>query len=751
MSLIEQDTRFIINNNLVNKGWVLDISNPSKNVFFESDILRIFENTKLKNSKKRPDYVLFDNERNTPIGVIEAKSGGKSLDSALDQAMDYAEMLNAPLVFAMNNGFCQTKHLHTGKPLFVDENEVNELISIKCAKEFIFQNTDSIYITPKEILLSRTELINIFKLLNNTLRGEGLRAGIERLSEFANILFLKLYTENKDPTLWSSIKNTHSNLLIPTIDSILSKIEQKYDASVFTQLQTKSAKTIADVINKLDKLKLSSIDTDIKGDAFEYFLQQATATNNDLGEYFTPRHITRTIVHMVNPKFNETIYDPFCGTGGFLTEAFEHIRKNTLIKTNEDKIKLSHQTVFGREITSNAKLAKMNMILHGDGHNGIEKIDSLSSPVSSQYDIVITNMPFSQKTNYSHLYENSLAKNNGDGVCVLHCFNAVKKGGKVALVVPEGFLYRDDLIAVRRYILDNAKLSAVVSLPKEVFLPYAKVKTNILYLTNCKEQNKYDYETAYYEVHNDGYSLDNIRKKITENDLKYLEFVDLNAKTIDKVFMKTLGFNFISPKTIKNNDYKFNYANYATAGISSKFDTIMLKEILEVSGKERVKNSNPTVMSITMEHGLINQSEKFKKRVASQDISKYKKVFRNELVVGFPIDEGVLGFQKIYDVAAVSPAYKIWKIKDNSDVNIEYLDYLLRSESMKKIYKAKMQGSVERRRVIPDDVFLNISIPIPPKEMQEQLVSEFKKAEEIEKSLQKAILNARSSINNLWE
>lgn len=389
--------------------------------------MRIFENTKLKNSKKRPDYVLFDNEKNAPIGVIEAKSGGKNLDSALDQAMEYADMLNAPLVFAMNNGFCQTKHLHTGKPLFIDENEVTEIISIKNAKEFISQNTDSIYITPKEVLLSRNELINIFKLLNNTLRGEGLRAGIERLSEFANILFLKLYTENKDPTLWSSIKNTHGNLLIPTIDSILSKIEQKYDASVFTKLQTKSTKTIADVINKLDKLKLSSIDTDIKGDAFEYFLQQATATNNDLGEYFTPRHITRTIVHMVNPRFNETIYDPFCGTGGFLTEAFEHIRKNTLIKTNEDQIKLSHQTVFGREITSNAKLAKMNMILHGDGHNGIEKIDSLSSPVSNKYDIVVTNMPFSQKTNYSYLYENGLAKNNGDGVCVLHCFNAVKK------------------------------------------------------------------------------------------------------------------------------------------------------------------------------------------------------------------------------------------------------------------------------------------------------------------------------------
>ncbi len=92
----------------------------------------------LKNSKKRPDYVLFDNEKNAPIGVIEAKSGGKNLDSALDQAMEYADMLNAPLVFAMNNGFCQTKHLHTGKPLFIDENEVTEIISIKKCERIYF-------------------------------------------------------------------------------------------------------------------------------------------------------------------------------------------------------------------------------------------------------------------------------------------------------------------------------------------------------------------------------------------------------------------------------------------------------------------------------------------------------------------------------------------------------------------------------------------------------------------------------------
>ncbi|MDR8320322.1 N-6 DNA methylase, partial [Acinetobacter baumannii] len=110
---------------------------------------------------------------------------------------------------------------------------------------------------------------------------------------------------------------------------ILQDIDRQYGASVFTNLQLTNPVAVKEMIKELDKLKLSSIDTDIKGDAFEYFLQQATATNNDLGEYFTPRHITKTIVNLVNPKYGEKIYDPFCGTGGFLTEAFDHIKDNT--------------------------------------------------------------------------------------------------------------------------------------------------------------------------------------------------------------------------------------------------------------------------------------------------------------------------------------------------------------------------------------------------------------------------------------
>jgi type I restriction enzyme M protein len=231
----------------------------------------------------------------------------------------------------------------------------------------------------------------------------------------------------------------------------------------------------------LDPIALTNIDFDVKGEAFEHFLEQTTSTENDLGEYFTPRHIVKFIVNLVDPKFKETVYDPFCGTGGFLTESFKYIKDNTIIKTPEDEELLKENTIYGREITLNARIAKMNMILQGDGHSGIEKTDSLANPVEGLYDIVITNMPFSLPTTHSNLYQNGLAKNNGDSVCVLHCFNSLKEGGRMALVVPEGFLFRKDSANVREFLLKHSKLQAVISLPQGAFLPYTAVKTDVLY------------------------------------------------------------------------------------------------------------------------------------------------------------------------------------------------------------------------------------------------------------------------------
>lgn len=139
-----------------------------------------------------------------------------------------------------------------------------------------------------------------------------------------------------------------------------------------------------------------------------------------------------------------------------------------------------------------------------------------------------------------------------------------------------------------------------------------------------------------------------------------------------------------------------------------------LGEILEQSGHHRAGDLDLPVLSITMKHGLVDQADKFKKRVASSDTSNYRVAYKNELVVGFPIDEGVLGFQTKYPAGIVSPAYDIWKLRTEVDSHIPYLERYLRSAQARGAYATRMQGAVARRRSLTKTDFLNLEIPFPP-------------------------------------
>lgn len=174
---------------------------------------------------------------------------------------------------------------------------------------------------------------------------------------------------------------------------------------------------------------------------------------------------------------------------------------------------------------------------------------------------------------------------------------------------------------------------------------------------------------------------------------------------------------------------------------------VELGDILEkVNRKVGDDVQDVPVMSITMHNGLIDQGEKFKKRIATTDISKYKLVLRNELVVGFPIDEGVLGFQTRHDKAAVSPAYDVWKLKIKN-ISVEYLENLLRSEQAISIYRRNIKGTANRRRVVPKDLFMKIRIPIP--DPQSAVYKELSDTLARQNSLKKQLIETRSRLKDI--
>lgn len=602
---LEAETRTLIDRSLENLGWKLN--GKGQNVYFEQPRT---EAEKKKLGGKRPDYVLYSKESDKPLIVIEAKKKGARIDTALEQGINYARVIEAPLVFATDGVFCKAFHTVANRPPILNGEEVDEFMREALALRYLTSyevNT----VSPK-VQYDRKELIRIFDEANNMLRGEGLRAGIERFGEFANILFLKLISESEQikresgiqtkfdiACSWDSIKQIPSSTRIEYINkTVYDKLNALYNTDIFTPLQIKDASILKEIMDKLDPLMLTDVDSDVKGDAFEYFLKASTSTKNDLGEYFTPRHIVKTMVRLVNPQIGETVYDPFCGTGGFLIESFRHIYNN-MVRTDTNQKILRESTVYGHEITNTARITKMNMILAGDGHSNIVMKDSLANPIDGTttytdekgivhhngFDIVLANMPYSQKTKHGNLYD--LPSTNGDSICVQHCMKAINsaaENGRMALVVPEGFLFRKDLAKTREYLMNNCQLQSIISLPQGVFLPYTGVKTDIIYATKVNKKVKSSERKKnfwYFDVRSDGYTLDNHRRKLdTPSDLtKYEEYRKLDEEQMAD--MMKVGFEIIPLDKVRKNSFVLVGSRYrdVITPVSSTQSTIKLKEV----------------------------------------------------------------------------------------------------------------------------------------------------------------------------
>ena len=613
---LEAETRVLIDRSLENLGW--KFKGKDKNVFFEQPRT---ESERKKLDGKRPDYVLYSKDSDKPLIIIEAKKKGSRIDAALEQGISYARALEAPLVFATDGVFCKAFHTVANRAPILNGEEVDEFIREALALRYLA--TYEVNTVSPKVQYDRKELIRIFDEANNMLRGEGLRAGIERFGEFANILFLKLISESEQikresgiktnfdiACSWDSIKNIPISTRIEYINkTVYEKLNNLYKTDIFTPLQIRDTSILKEIMDKLDPLMLTDVDSDVKGDAFEYFLKASTSTKNDLGEYFTPRHIVKTMVRLVNPQIGETIYDPFCGTGGFLIESFRHIYNN-MARTEANLKILREKTVYGNEITNTARITKMNMILAGDGHSNIKMMDSLANPVDGKstyfdekgkehhngYDIVLANMPYSQKTKYGNLYD--LPSNSGDSICVQHCIKAVNsasENGRIALVVPEGFLFRKDLTKTREYLLENCQLQSVISLPQGVFLPYTGVKTDIIYATKVNRKLKISEKRSdfwYFDVKSDGYTLDNHRRKIdTPSDLnKYEEYRKLDKDQSED--MLKVGFEIVPFDKVRKNSNILVGSRYREFKSISKFEIAKFQDIATITRGVNYKKIN---------------------------------------------------------------------------------------------------------------------------------------------------------------
>lgn len=254
----------------------------------------------------------------------------------------------------------------------------------------------------------------------------------------------------------------------------------------------KSGQLLRQVLNKIE----TGVDFNKKserhlfGDMYEQLLRDLQAAGN-AGEFYTPRAVTEFMVRMVNPRLGEKVMDPACGTGGFLTCAIEHIRKQD-VKTVEDDATLQN-SIFGIEKKPMPHLlCTTNMILHGiDVPINIRHDNTLAKPLISwgpkeRVEVVITNPPFGGmeedgiETNFPQAFR---TRETADLFLVL-IMQLLKSGGRAALVLPDGFLFGEGIkTRIKEKLLEECNLHTIVRLPNGVFAPYTGIKTNLLFFT----------------------------------------------------------------------------------------------------------------------------------------------------------------------------------------------------------------------------------------------------------------------------
>lgn len=329
---------------------------------------------------------------------------------------------------------------------------------------------------------------------------------------------------------------------------------------------------LSKVIDSLDEiygLMEAMHDTDTKGDVYEYLLSKIAQSGLN-GQFRTPRHIIKMIVRMTDPKADDVICDPACGTAGFLVEAGEYLKENKkdeIFYDNRNRAHYMNEMFYGYDMDRTMlRIGAMNMMTHGIFNPFIEYRDSLSDQNAdkAKYSLILANPPFKGSLDAEIVSTDLLkiCKTKKTELLFLALFlRMLKVGGRCACIVPDGVLFGSSTAhkAIRREIIENNRLQAVISMPSGVFKPYAGVSTAVLVFT--KTGHGGTDKVWFYDMKADGFSLDDKRTPVQDNDIDDIveRFHNLD-KEIDR--KRTEQSFFVDKQEIVDNDYDLSINKY---------------------------------------------------------------------------------------------------------------------------------------------------------------------------------------------
>ncbi|MBF6643581.1 N-6 DNA methylase [Chryseobacterium indologenes] len=561
-----------------------------------------YDYSKLTDKKIKTDILVWKNEislqkNEKPLIFIECKS-----DSIIIRPEDYfkgieiSKQIGADFFVATNSK--QTKIY--SKVFKISEKELpDELINIPTNEQAQDGHIVSVLLGQTNEF-ARDEFSKALTRCHNIIRNNDKLSPEAAFDEISKILFVKTLYErsNNEGNIFSKktyldLKQNFADLPVnknlPFYQELFEKVKKElidddlFEPNEIIRIRENSFEAI---VKELETYNLSTTSDDVKGIAFEQFLGKTF--RGELGQFFTPRTIVDFMVEVLDPQENEVICDPCCGSGGFLIKAFEYVRakieneihltkekikkefydakyekltekKKTEIDEKVNKLftklnaeldinnpksrirELSYDCIFGTDANPRmSRTAKMNMIMHGDGHGGVHHNDGLlnvNGIFENRFDIILTNPPFGSRVEkslkiteadkytdadriakyrerYGKAYDEALKQINDnidkplldlydtgsmstltEVLFIERCLNLLKAGGRMGIVLPEGVLNNTNLQRIRDYVESRAKILLIVSIPQDVFIASgATVKPSLLFFKKFTEEEAKQYQ-----------------------------------------------------------------------------------------------------------------------------------------------------------------------------------------------------------------------------------------------------------------
>ena len=524
---------------------------------------------------------------NKLLFLLEVKRNTQNINSKhREQALDYGKAKKVSFVSVTNGVSFELWYVKTReqfsingeKNIFPPKNDLNKILKA------ILKRPKDIQITSKgQIFMpgaSFNELTNVFKRCHNAIRD------IEKddehaFSDFSKLLFLKLLEEKAINEQFDTYgfrlpySNKFNEISKQSADSIKANIHHMFQAiqkhkeygevleDDFFYIQ--KSKTYSKIVKELAEISFSDSDVDVKGSAFEYFLK-FNLKGSQLGQYFTPREVVNLMLELsnfksitlglTNLKSNYVVIDPACGSGGFLIAGMQLLLKHAKDLKRDGVIDEKTLSTISKRIRKEifygsdakhmlARTAKMNMIIAGDGFTNIKHSNSLTEEVDflkisdkrifSLSDFVFSNPPFGMSeseldSDLLELYD--IPTSRGQSLFLQKMIKISKPGGIICTVIDEGILNTQSMIKIRKYIIKQCFIEAIIHLPYVTFEPnYARVSTSILLLKKKEsELHKQEYPIFMYDLKEIGYAKSGKPKGKASNEIiidlvkKYREF-----------------------------------------------------------------------------------------------------------------------------------------------------------------------------------------------------------------------------------